>query len=95
MWRIIKARIKQGYRTLKYPNQEPVFPGRFRGKPIVKDGLEIDLGQCLFDAQSPFAYSQDYRMAVSKRKDLILKGKATPAGRQELDRKSTRLNSSH
>ena len=81
MWRIIKARIAQGHRTLKYPGQEPVFPERFRGKPIVKDGIEIDLGKCLFNEdikksypQGALVYSQDYRMAVSKRGDLVLKG---------------------
>ena len=82
MWRIIKARITQGYRTLKYPNEEPVFPERFRGKPIIKDGIELDLGKCLFDEDikkdyppGALVYSQDYRMAVSKRENLILKGK--------------------
>ena len=104
MWRIIKTRIKQGYRTLKYPNEEPVFPERFRGKPILKSGstsleqntvhkefdptsalsmekdLEVDLGKLLFNedikkACSPgdLVYSRDYRMAVTKREDLILK----------------------
>lgn len=104
MWRIIKARIKQGYRTLRYPKEEPVFPERFRGKPIVgsasklmnqdslrkefdptdalsvNHGLEVDLGKSLFNEDIKKAcpdgilsYSQDYRMAVAKRGDLILK----------------------
>ena len=82
MWRIIKVRLKQGYRTLKYPKEEPVFPARFRGKPVVKDGLDVDLGQCLFNedlkksyAPGALEFSQDYRMAVSRREDLVLKGK--------------------
>lgn len=105
MWKIIKARIKQGCRTLRYPKQAPVFPERFRGKPVirvdstasessplrkeadttdalsVKDSLEIDLGKLLFNEDIKKAmpaghlvYSQDYRMAVSRREDLILKG---------------------
>ena len=104
MWRIIKTRIKQGYRTLKYSNEEPVFPERFRGKPILKSGstsleqntvhkefdptsalstekgLEVDLGKLLFNEDikkvcppCDLVYSRDYRMAVTKREDLILK----------------------
>lgn len=84
MWRIIKARIKQGYRTLKYPDEGLVLPQRFRGKPVVGRGQEVDLGKCLFNVQSPLVYSRDHRMAVSKREDLILKDNAMPAGRQEL-----------
>jgi Ni,Fe-hydrogenase III small subunit len=96
MWRIIKARIKQGYRTLKYPKGEVVFPERFRGKPVMspdsknidkkldttdavalKDGLSVDLGKLLFNEDikkgCPVAYSQDHRMAVSRREDLVIK----------------------
>ncbi len=96
MWRIIKARIKQGYRTLKYPQGEVVFPERFRGKPainfdsknidkkfdttdavILKDALSVDLGKLLFNEDikkaCPLVYSQDHRMAVSKKEDLIFK----------------------
>ena len=103
MWRIIKARIKQGYRTLRYPKEEPVFPQRFRGKPVItgvnsldqnslhkefdptdalsaENGPTVDLGKLLFNEdvknacpQGKLVYSQDYRMAVSKREDLILK----------------------
>lgn len=105
MWRILKTRIQQGYRTLKYPKEEPVFPQRFRGKPVLnpwqkaidqnstrkefdptdavslKEGLAVDLGRCLFNEdltevcpKGDFVYSQDYRMAVSRREDLVLKG---------------------
>ncbi|MFH1063387.1 MAG: NADH-quinone oxidoreductase subunit NuoB [Candidatus Omnitrophota bacterium] len=35
MWDIIVNRFKQGYRTLAYPKNVPVFPKRFRGKPII------------------------------------------------------------
>ena len=100
MWRIIKTRIKQGYRTLKYPKEDPVFPERFRGRPVIKsglnpvlkkefdptdalsvtDGLTVDLGKLLFNEDvkkacppGALVYSRDYRMAVSKREDLILK----------------------
>ena len=103
MWKIIKARIKQGYRTLRYPKEEPVFPERFRGRPIINDanavdpsslhktfdptdalsvgnGLKVDLGKLLFNEdvrktcpQGNLTYSRDYRMAVTKREELILK----------------------
>ena len=103
MWKIIKTRIKQGYRTLKYPKKEPVFPERFRGKPSItssisldqgalhkefdstvalseENGLAVDLGKLLFNEdvkkacpKGRLVYSQDYRMAVSKREDLMLR----------------------
>lgn len=83
MWGVIINRFKQGFRTLSYPKDIPLFPERFRGKPVTHDTARkeptIDLGQCLFNedikAASPKAltYSQDHRMAVSKREDLILR----------------------
>lgn len=106
MWQILKNRIKQGYRTCKYPKEEPVFPQRFRGRPVIKntqgaqtvdqiqsakdptnalsskDGLAVDMGRLLFNEDikqalppGAFDYLTDYRMAVSKREDLILSGK--------------------
>ncbi len=100
MWRVIVNRFKQGFRTLPYPKEAPVFPKRFRGKPIIcdrqgqfpidqeKDPLGaivsevrpgVDMGKLLFhedikeiSSEGILAYSQDYRMAVSKREDLII-----------------------
>ncbi|OIO37351.1 MAG: hydrogenase [Candidatus Omnitrophica bacterium CG1_02_46_14] len=82
MWQIIRNRIKQGYRTSRYPKEEPVFPERFRGRPIIPKSLTaVDMGKCLFNeddkhvlSSEVFDYSNDYRMAVSKREDLILTG---------------------
>lgn len=99
MWGVIINRFKQGFRTLSYPKEIPVFPKRFRGRPIIqveeikisvdknKDPLgvvlenkpAVDMGKCLFNEdiksacpQGILGYSQDHRMAVSKRGDLIL-----------------------
>ncbi|MBI1869588.1 MAG: NADH-quinone oxidoreductase subunit NuoB [Chlamydiae bacterium] len=106
MWQILKNRIKQGYRTSRYPKEEPVFPSRFRGKPVLRNiemnaSLEnnfqkekdatgsiswgntpsVDMGKLLFNEDlkealpsGSFEYSNDYRMAVSRREDLILQG---------------------
>ena len=106
MWKIIKNRIRQGYRTSAYPKEKPVFPERFRGRPILKstsanqsggddirkvkdptgalsfkDTFAVDTGRLLFNEDikqalppGSFDYSTDYRMAVSKREDLVLKG---------------------
>lgn len=82
MWQIIKNRIKQGHRTSRYPKEEPAFPERFRGRPVIPPGREaVDMGKCLFNEDArrssstdSFSYSTDYRMAVSKREDLILQG---------------------
>lgn len=32
---IIAARIKQGHRTIRYPEQAPVLPDRFQGLPVI------------------------------------------------------------
>lgn len=75
MWGVIINRLKQGYRTLSYPKDAPSFPKRFRGKP----NIPIDMGECLFNEDIKTSaskgignFSQDFRMAVSKRGDLIL-----------------------
>lgn len=102
MWGILKNRFKQGYRTCRYPEEKPVLPERFRGRPVLKsispnqgeidkskdatgavflkDSLAVDTGKLLFNEDilhalplGSLAYSTDYRMAVSKREDLILK----------------------
>jgi len=66
---VIISRFKQGFRTLSYPKEIPSFPKRFRGKP----NIPVDMGECLFN-EGAAVYSQDYRMAVSKREDLNFKG---------------------
>jgi Ni,Fe-hydrogenase III small subunit len=81
MWQILKNRIKQGHRTSRYPKEEPVFPERFRGRPVIPPGGEaVDMGKSLFDEEpkrslppGSLCYSTDYRMAASKREDLIIK----------------------
>ncbi len=40
MFDIIRSRIRQGYRTMPYPRQEPAMPDRFRGLP------RIDASRC-------------------------------------------------
>ena len=40
MLRELAARIRQGYRTMPYPEGEPILPDRFRGKP------ELDCSAC-------------------------------------------------
>lgn len=36
---IIKNRIKQGYRTSKFPDEDPGLPERFRGRPVLRPEL--------------------------------------------------------
>jgi Ni,Fe-hydrogenase III small subunit/formate hydrogenlyase subunit 6/NADH:ubiquinone oxidoreductase subunit I len=35
MINLLRARLKQGYRTIPYPDQLPVLPDRFRGRPVI------------------------------------------------------------
>lgn len=80
MWNILKNRWKQGYRTIAFPIKEEL-PERFRGRPIVTGGKQVDLGRCLFSldadfdsANKPVTYSREYQMAVRKREDLNISG---------------------
>jgi Ni,Fe-hydrogenase III small subunit/ferredoxin len=43
---ILRARLKQGHRTIAYPKQAPTLPDRFRGLPVV------DVSKCLEGCRS-------------------------------------------
>ncbi|MBI2095815.1 MAG: NADH-quinone oxidoreductase subunit NuoB [Candidatus Omnitrophica bacterium] len=80
MWQVLKNRWRQGFRTAPYPDKEPDFPERFRGRPVpAENGPGVDLGKSLFNEDAlqdrppaVIGYSRDYRMAVSRREDLLL-----------------------
>ena len=74
MFKILKTRFKQGCRTMLFPKAPaPALPSRYRGRPIIAgQGVSIDLGKISFDPDSDLTYSNDYRMAASKREDLVL-----------------------
>jgi Ni,Fe-hydrogenase III small subunit/ferredoxin len=108
---ILKARIKQGHRTMKYPaGPAPEMPERFVGMPVIKQGAcggdcqacqavcptnaiavkdrtpRIDLGRCVFCKACQLAcpakaieFSRDYRLAASKRGDLVVTAGHTAA----------------
>jgi len=86
MFGVIFNRFKQGFRTLSFPKGNPSFPQRFRGKPQTS----VDLGECLFNEDHQTAYTQDFRMAVSKREDLVLKGNEIKLA-AALDEKTRRI----
>ncbi|OPZ26335.1 MAG: Formate hydrogenlyase subunit 7 [Lentisphaerae bacterium ADurb.BinA184] len=46
MFRIIRARLRQGHRTVDYPRQVPPLPDRFRGRPAV------DAAKCPADCRA-------------------------------------------
>jgi Ni,Fe-hydrogenase III small subunit/formate hydrogenlyase subunit 6/NADH:ubiquinone oxidoreductase subunit I len=35
MLNLLKTRLKQGYRTLPFPDRPPILPDRFRGRPVL------------------------------------------------------------
>ncbi len=115
------ARLKQGHRTIPYPDQLPVLPDRFRGLPVVDTskcpeecracavacptdaiaidgaGFRLDLGRCLFCTdcaqacpEGAIRYSQEYRLAVRRREDLVYDGRALKVA-EALDQKTRRL----
>jgi Ni,Fe-hydrogenase III small subunit/NAD-dependent dihydropyrimidine dehydrogenase PreA subunit len=51
MLRILLSRLKQGHRTLPFPDQVPVLPDRFRGHPVIdaarcRDGCQECVEAC-------------------------------------------------
>jgi Ni,Fe-hydrogenase III small subunit/Pyruvate/2-oxoacid:ferredoxin oxidoreductase delta subunit len=40
MWKILQARVRQGTRTIAFPDAAPVLPARFRGAP------QLDFARC-------------------------------------------------
>lgn len=55
MIRIIRERLRQGYRTGRFPREEPILPDRFRGAPqlrpdLCRQGCADCVGACPFDA---------------------------------------------
>ena len=106
MFDLLRARWKQGYRTMRYPaGPSPDLPERFAGRPAVDRekcadgcrqcaaacptgaiafdeavrGARLDTGRCLFCRQceaacgrGAIAFSRDYRLAASRREDLIV-----------------------
>lgn len=137
MIKAIRARFKQGHRTMKYPaGDPPPLPAKFRGLPWIDstrcaehaDGCDaclavcpttalrrapvapseniqarvapaIDLGACLFCGDcaescpsGAIAFGKDYRLAASKREDLlVLPGSAEYARATAMGRELKRL----
>src|SRR5437773_9493752 len=72
----LRARLRQGIRTMRFPRDGADFPERFRGRPQGS----VDIGACLFRPEEG-GYSRDYRMATSTRDALV-----TVTGEVELAR---------
>ncbi len=99
---VLLERLRQGRRTVAFPDREPELPDRFRGLPEPDPArcapdcdrclaacptgalggrgreLSIDLGRCLFCAdcteacpQGALGHGRDYRLAASRREDLL------------------------
>ena len=56
MWNALKARLRQGYRTGKFPEKPPVLPDRFAGRAelVVEkcNGCGLCINVCPFNAIS-------------------------------------------
>lgn len=94
---LLKARLRQGTRTIPVPVEHADFPERFRGRPELTPAPEeeqtgppptIDAGTCLFSPEEAgpveggtVAFTRDWRMASSTRDGLV-----SPTGEIELAR---------
>ena len=47
MFKALKARLSQGYRTGKFPKVEPVLPNHFAGRPVWKKDACNNCKKCL------------------------------------------------
>jgi Ni,Fe-hydrogenase III small subunit/Pyruvate/2-oxoacid:ferredoxin oxidoreductase delta subunit len=57
MFRALSARLKQGYRTIPYPVENPTLPDRFKGLPVwdsarCSDGCSLCISACPYGAIS-------------------------------------------
>ncbi|MBC8452663.1 MAG: 4Fe-4S binding protein, partial [Spirochaetes bacterium] len=121
MFKGILTRIKQGYKTIEFPDggKAPALSTRFKGLPFLDsekcpencnrcseacsvDAIShkiIDLGRCIFCDDClqacPFeaiTFSADYRLAVRKREDLLVKPlQKEIALAEELDKQLRRI----
>ena len=75
MLKILKTRFLQGHRTIAFPKKTVVLPGRYRGRPIGAGvGGSLDLGKMTFISDGGIKHSGDFRMATTKKEDLVLIG---------------------
>ncbi len=95
MFKALKARLFQGYRTGKFPPAPPNLPDRFRGKPEIIsaqgdgsccptgafDGASLDLGKCIFcgNCAGAVRFTREYRMGGMSREALLIGGESVPA----------------
>jgi len=89
MLKVLLARMKQGHRTVSYPDTAPVLPDRFRGAPAIdpkrcKDGCRACVEVCPTDALS----CQDDKLRLDTGKCLFCTECTTacPEGAIELTR---------
>jgi hydrogenase-4 component I len=76
MLKILKNRFFQGRRTIAFPAKKVILPERYRGRPIVAgEGASLDLGKMTFISDGGVKHSNDFRMATSRREDLVLNGR--------------------
>ena len=55
MLRIVPERLRQGFRTGKYPKEDPLLPDRYRGLPVIEadrcpEGCQECVASCSYDA---------------------------------------------
>lgn len=71
MLKVIRERLRQGFRTAAYPNQPPAIPDRFRGLPILDSGrCEEGCRECV-EACPTGALAMDGKLALDLGKCLF------------------------
>ena len=81
----LRARLRQGTATIRYPDPTLRLPDRFRGRPTPRGGQPAaDLGRCLFSPEESVSqgggllFTTDHRLAASSRDGLSVESAAAP-----------------
>lgn len=88
MFKALKARIYQGYRTGSFPDTDPVLPDRFAGRPVWHKDLCTGCGKCVSSCPVGAVVKEDGRITVDTGKCIFCRdcAESCPASALEFSR---------
>jgi len=65
MWRVLRARLRQGYRTLEFPTAEPSLPTGYRGRPVLdSSACAAGCAECIAGCPTEALNVQDGKLSL-------------------------------